>query len=562
MIKYYFICFLLALVIPFNVFAQTGAGAVRDYVGLLNQSYHPDIVSYFERSREEMSRRGETGVVQAIDIILGGGFGSGFLYRHAANGNFYVLTNNHVISQAYNVSITFERVDGTRTRIDNLTIIATDVDNDLALLALPAGASPLVNQGLVFLTRQIEEGEEVFSAGFPGLGLTPLWQFGGGRVSNAAARFPRSLDDPTLMGPFVQHTAPIDPGNSGGPLLVAQANAPSGFAVVGINSSTGIFRQATNFAIPASTVQAFINEALNPRPETFRAALDERLSDFVGGLEVNRAVFPHIAEFLSARCVGENAEFAFEEMFDRAPRTVVRTFIERGREDFIAAMGIAVAWTIEDSIRTGAGALRASISEVTGEGEEYTVVFTINNRDVSSVWIREYGNWRIGTFGTIAAGDRALIDRRQAQRERDANLRLNSDFHIEAGYANLFDSAALFLNLGIGAHGFNFYYSGDILSIGAYFGFRRSIRAGALGFIPYFRLGLAYIRDEGSLRSDEDAPINFYLPLLAKAGIKITSSHVPGLFLNTGFQYNYSIFNLFSERRFTMALTFSVGYAF
>jgi len=78
------------------------------------------------------------------------------------------------------------------------------------------------------------------------LAFTPLWQFSTGNVSNAVARFPRSLDDPTMMGPFIQHTAPIDPGNSGGPLLVAQADVPSGFAVAGINTLTGTWRQAAN----------------------------------------------------------------------------------------------------------------------------------------------------------------------------------------------------------------------------------------------------------------------------------------------------------------------------
>lgn len=31
------------------VFAQTGSSALRDYVGRISQTYHPGIVSYFEK---------------------------------------------------------------------------------------------------------------------------------------------------------------------------------------------------------------------------------------------------------------------------------------------------------------------------------------------------------------------------------------------------------------------------------------------------------------------------------------------------------------------------------
>jgi serine protease Do len=561
--KYFSIIFIL--VFPVCIFAQTGAAVVRDYVGLINQSYHPGIVSYFERAKEELTRQGETEVVRIIDIFLGGGFGSGFLYSDE-RGNFYVITNNHVVAQAYNLSITFERTDGARTRIDNLRIIALDVENDLAILALPAGQRPLVAEGLTFLTRDIQEGEEVFSAGFPGLGLTPLWQFGSGRVSNAFARFPRSLNDETMMGPFVQHTAQIDLGNSGGPLLVSQANAPSGYAVAGINTLTGVGRQAANFAIPVDIVQRFIYDALNPNPETFRAALNDRLSEFVRGLEVNRAVYPHIAEFISSVCIGENAEYAYEEMFDRAGRTVIRSFIEKGRENFIGAMSIAIAWTIEDSIRTGAGALRTSIKEVSGSGEEYTVVFTINNRDVSSVWIREYGNWRIRSFGTVAAGDHTLVERRRTQREAAERLRTNSDYYIEAGYAYLFEKApaALYASFNSHFYGVNFYFAGsDFWSIGLFMNYNRVITAADFAFIPYIRFGFSYINDQ-EYKDHSDGFFDFSSSIFAQAGLKVTSTYVPGLFAGVGFQYNFNLFNMMGDfdNPMRMGLAITAGYAF
>jgi len=582
--KSFFLLIVLTVLSPVIAFAQTGAAAVRDYVGLINQSYHPGIVSFLEDARERLRRQGEADVVRGIDILLSGAFGSGFVYSD--RGNFYVITNNHVISQAHTVSITFERPDGTRTRFDNLRIIATDEETDLALLAFPPGQSPPVAQGLSLLARPIQEGETVFSAGFPGLGATPLWQFGSGMVSNSAARFPRSLADETIIGPFIQHNAPVDPGNSGGPLLVAQNNAPSGFAVAGVNTLTAIGRQAANFSVPASAVLPFVQDALNPRPETFRAALDERLSDFVRGLGVPRAVYPHIAAFLSVAAVGENIEFAYDELFDRAPRVVVRSFIERGREDFIAAMGLAVAWTIEDSVRIGTGALRASITEVTGSGEEYTVVFTINNRDVSSVWVREYGNWRIRTFGTIAAGDRELIARRQLERERDQNVRIRGH-HFEVSYAHLFDKApaAFYASLSIDLTGMFFFRTvnfaagmnfigvdSDFWGLGAFYDMTIAFRAGNIGFMPYGRLGLMYFHDREFRDYTDDISLfdgtgmgymGIAFSLFGQVGLRVTTGYVPGLSMGVGFLH--SLLDTYIDRfnnPMRSALFITIGYTF
>ena len=548
----YFLMFLLFM-FPGSIFAQTGASVVRDYVGLINQTYHPGIVSFFEKIKKEFEKSGDSDAVKVVDIIIKGGFGSGFLYSDA-RGNFYVITNNHVIAQAHTVSITFERTDGSKKRIDNLKLIATDTENDLAIMAVPAGEKPLVTQGLALINRNLDEGEEVFSAGFPGLGMTPLWQFANGRISNISAKFPKSFDDETLIGPFIQHTAQIDMGNSGGPLLAVQRNAPSGYAVAGINTLSAARRQAANYAIPLSTFQPFITSSLNPNPGTYRAALDKRLSEFVEGLGANAAVYPHIADYLSTVCIGENVEYAFEEMSGKATSSVKRTFLEKAKEDLISAMGISVAWTIENSIRSNQ-AIKASLKEVTGENEEYTVVFTINNKDVSSVWIREYGNWRIKTFGAVASGDKTLVEKREKQKQALEKLHLNCDFFIEAGYANVFDDApaALFASIGTDYLTFNFLMAGnDLMYFGFLWGIHVPIPAGNVGFIPYVKMGI------GSVMANEKSSFD----MTAHVGLKFTTNYVPGLFLNIGYQFSISSFIDDKKKPFERALTVSAGYTF
>jgi len=565
---------LIMFILPLCVYAQQGASVLRDYVGLINQSYHPGIVSYFEKAKKEYEKQGEKDTAKIIDIILGGAFGSGFLYNDA-KGNLYVITNNHVISQAHTISIKFERSDGTVKIIDNLNLIATDVDSDLAIMAIPAGEKPFVNQGLAFLARNVDEGEDAFSAGFPGLGITPIWQFGRGMISNASVKFPKSLTDETMMGPYIQHTAQVDSGNSGGPLLIPQRNVPAGYAIAGVNTLSGIRRQAANYAIPINTLQSFINGALNPKPETFRADLDALLQKFIKGLGENKALYPHIAEFLSTACIGENAEYALEDMFKRAPSSAKRAFIEKSREDLIGAMDYAVAWTIEDSIRTGSSALKAEVKDITGQGEEYTVVFSINNKDAKSVWVREHGNWRIKSFGNVAMGDKELLTKRQKQKEIAKNLHTNNRLYVEAGYASLFDKApaALYFSLDVSFVSFNVFFADEnLFSIGGFSSLHIPIPAGRLAFIPYGKLGFAFIKDVryGEFKGKGDEfDINFNSNIWAfvlQGGLKITTSYVPGLYGNIGFQYNFpALIGGYDEKYsnpFKMGLTISAGYAF
>jgi len=573
MARRFYIVIVVLFVFPFYVFSQqqstSSAGGLRNYVGLINQSYHPGIVAIFEKAKAEYARRGNNDVVRAIDIFLGGAFGSGFVYSDA-RGNLYVLTNNHVVSQAYTLSITFESQDGTKTKIENLRIIATDEETDLAILAFPEGEKP-VTQGLSFLTNPVDEGDDVYSAGFPGLGITPIWQFGRGMVSNASVRFPRSIDDETLMGPYIQHTAQIDAGNSGGPLLVAQRNVPSGYAVAGINTLSGLRRQAANYAIPVNRILPFINNALNPRPETFRDELDQRLAKFTEGLKENRAVFPHIAEFLSTVCIGENAQFAMDEMYSKATNAAKRILDEEAQESIVGALGYAVAWTIENSIRRQAITINAVVKEVSGEGEEYTVVFTINNRDVSSVWIREYGNWRIRSFGDVATGDQSTLQRRQSQREASEKLRMDG-IQIEAGFATLFEKApsALYISVDTALFGAKVYIaSPQLFSIGVFSGLRFGIPAGNFGFIPYFRFGFDYEYDKEFLDSPYNDLMSLPVSVMGQIGLKVTTSYVPGLFIGAGLQYNIFSFHtlsFFNEPSYSnpikAGLNITAGYTF
>ncbi|MDR1231851.1 MAG: trypsin-like peptidase domain-containing protein [Spirochaetaceae bacterium] len=549
-------------------FGQTES--LRDYVGLINQSFHPDIVSYLVTLRTEFEKRGNTDAARGIDNYLKGGSGTGFVYV-APDGANYIITNHHVITQSYDISVTFEKLGGTRVKYEGLTIFAADEDMDIALLAFPKEERPFT-RGLVFLDRPVNEGEDVYSAGFPALGTTNLWQLGRGMVSNAHVEFPENDRDEKsrIMGPYIQHTAQIDPGNSGGPLLVRVQDVPAGYVVAGINTLSARFRQAANFAIPMDRVQAFLDSALGPKPEDERRILDARLNNFIDGIAAPGAVYEHIAKYLSNACTAENAEYALTEMMRNANRTVQYNIIRAFIYSPVEGMSYAVAWTIENTLRGRTGRIAMTVDSVVPANENsYTVTFTVNGRSISSVWVNDYGIWRINSFDSFAAGDKTLVEKRD-QTDRDTQrLKTDYGFHLAAGFAYSQEVGPAFgadfkYHANFAAYGLRLYTAGKkFFQIEFTTGLYIPVRIKKVGFTPYGNLGLGFAVMESAGQDslyDNQGVLDAGFDLSLEGGMLFTPSLVSGLFVQASYQHNFYSGNI---RGIKPGIIFiSIGYGF
>ena len=237
------------------LFSITAAFAdIRSAVCIVRPNYSEKTVAFMEDAADKLATAGYSDLADLFKNAKEGVFGSGFFIK-GQNKKDYVFTNYHVAAYGTTLTLEIEDANGETTKIENCNIIAVDEELDLAIAEVPSGK---VNTYLTFASKAPVDGIDVWSAGYPGLAGKPMWQLGKGTVTNARARLPDDIDP--KISTFIQHSAPIDSGNSGGPLLVKAANAPSGYEIIGINSAKAIFRQATNFAIPASTITQFMDE--------------------------------------------------------------------------------------------------------------------------------------------------------------------------------------------------------------------------------------------------------------------------------------------------------------
>lgn len=189
----------------------------------------------------------------------------------------FVLTNNHVIAGADEISVTLS--DG---RSFDAEVIGTDPDTDLAMVRIPSEDL----QALPFAdSNQLRVGDFVVAVGNPfGLGQTVT----SGIVSALGRTGVRGLE----FQNFIQTDASINPGNSGGALINLRGE------LVGINSA--IFTPSggnvgIGFAIP-SAMATHVMEQLAAFGEVRRGTLGisvQNLTDELAGafdLEKNQGV--------------------------------------------------------------------------------------------------------------------------------------------------------------------------------------------------------------------------------------------------------------------------------
>ena len=184
-----------------------------------------------------------------------GTFGSGVVVEHG--GKKYVLTNLHVIGYAERATIIFQLHDKT-IRYEHCEV-ADIGQTDLAAIALPADCEIIA---LPLYAGEIEEDMSIVAAGFPELANKPSWQLTRGSISNARL----DVDNRERATRIIQHSASIDPGSSGGPLLLK--NAEGKYEILGINTWKAFYREGVGLAIGKEDVQAFLATLASPKAAT------------------------------------------------------------------------------------------------------------------------------------------------------------------------------------------------------------------------------------------------------------------------------------------------------
>lgn len=368
---------------------------IREYVGIVRSTLSPESIANLEKLRDSLKNEGYPTIPDIIDNCLEGGFGSGFLYV-SSDGKNYVITNRHVVSHAFTASIEFDHKDGTTTKYDGLTVLAEDDDIDLAILSFPENSKPF-KIGLTLDTTVRDDGEEIWSAGFPGLSNTPIWQLGKGTITNAHAKIPELANPEKTY--LLQHSAQVDAGNSGGPLLTASKASPGGYRVIGINTWKAVNRQATNYSIPSVAIESFIARALSGKPAN-ADAIQARTESFIGTITTEQPAYQKIAKYITTDYATAAGSDAFMEILLKAPSSV-REYVlsEFAGYSPIEGLRYAVAYSIEKQLSAPDGTIALAIDAAAANSDgTYAYHFSSPEGKWNCLWKKEHGLFRIDSF--------------------------------------------------------------------------------------------------------------------------------------------------------------------
>jgi S1-C subfamily serine protease len=205
----------------------------------------------------EIYERAASGVVQ-ITTTSDSGFstgpsgtptehrGSGFVVDKAG----HVVTNFHVVDGADEISISFSNRDTVEA-----DLVGIDPSTDLALLRVDARSSALTPLSFGNSDR-VRVGDEVVAIGNPfGLDRTVTFGIVSGLQREILAPNTFAIDQ------VIQTDAPINQGNSGGPLLSMHGE------VIGVNTQIrtadiGSGNVGIGFAVPSNTVKDVVAQLL------------------------------------------------------------------------------------------------------------------------------------------------------------------------------------------------------------------------------------------------------------------------------------------------------------
>jgi len=168
--------------------------------------------------------------------------GSGFVYDDQG----HIVTNQHVVGDGGSIKVTF-----WNGNTYDASLVATDPSTDLAVIKVDAPKSVLHPIQLGD-SDNVQVGDTVIAIGSP-FGLQDTV------TSGIVSALNRSMDSPSgyTISNSIQTDAPINHGNSGGPLIDMQGR------VIGVNTqiqSDSGGSDGVGFAIPSNTVRSVVSQ--------------------------------------------------------------------------------------------------------------------------------------------------------------------------------------------------------------------------------------------------------------------------------------------------------------
>ncbi len=232
-----------ALIIDENAYYNAYAKAVKELLDLIFKKKGDEVISYAKTASPKLINDGFSNNNQLLSLIA---TGSGFL----VNEQGQVITNHHVVAKCLAISVSLQG------KTAPAVIKHVDRESDIAILDTELTHTAYIT--LSSTEKQPRLGEDILTIGFPLHGmLSSDPSLTTGNISALSG-----LRDNKDM---LQITAPVQQGNSGGPVLNRQGNlvgvVQSKLNALGMAQFTGDIPQNVNFAVSVGKLTEILDHA-------------------------------------------------------------------------------------------------------------------------------------------------------------------------------------------------------------------------------------------------------------------------------------------------------------
>ena len=180
-----------------------------------------------------------------------GAEGTGFVYNKSGD----IITADHVVSGGGTLTVKFK--DGTSAKA---TVVGSDPSTDTAVIHVSVAASKLTPLVLAD-SSTVVPGDGVVAIGSP-FGLVGSITAG---IVSAVGRDIQAPNGYTIPN-AIQTDAPINHGNSGGPLIASNGEVIGTNVQIADDGSGGTDNAGVGFAVPSSTVKTVVTQIVAGKP--------------------------------------------------------------------------------------------------------------------------------------------------------------------------------------------------------------------------------------------------------------------------------------------------------
>ena len=237
----------------------------------------------------------------------------------------YLVTNQHVIANEQSVSVTVFKREGGRFEkrvFKKVKLVALDQDMDLALLRIEEDMDMEIPQLYVGDSTALSQGDEVFTIGNP-MGLERS------TAQGIVSKINRNMSGRL----YIQTTAPIAPGNSGGPLFNERGQ------VIGVVNMGYVYLDGLGFAIPSKYVMEFLDNieafAFDPdNPNSGMRYMEAPVTATDGSLQFTEADFVKVGPGVSCLTLSDiNGDGVKEAVFANNYKGEIGILRRRGEDE-------------------------------------------------------------------------------------------------------------------------------------------------------------------------------------------------------------------------------------